>query len=211
VVASYESVDDSTPMHLWDSINWMWWTIKRKITKLVEECVEYMWDLSGPKLRRKGHGDFNSRYLKREDIMTWLPPSSPIINHSKKCVTLTVIKLLSLFHLIVPHSRPYSPWGCIWNIFQQSYPGQCYMATQILPQRPWPLLRGHKYPFLNKWTSCPKLFPGMFFACALVSEILHCTHPCLTGFPSGPALWVTGLVTLGEKQTWAAGMLASFV
>jgi hypothetical protein len=23
VVASYESVDDSTPMHLWDSINWM--------------------------------------------------------------------------------------------------------------------------------------------------------------------------------------------
>lgn len=51
--------------------------------KLLEDYVEYVWDLSGPELERKCQGSFNPSYLKHEDGKRRLsfpaPPLSALV------------------------------------------------------------------------------------------------------------------------------------
>lgn len=115
-----------------------------------------------------------------------------------------------LVWLYKPSPPPYSFRVCRWSIFQHHHPGQWHTATQtrdhIGPRDPSHFSRGIHTPFTpSKLTSSRKMFPGLFSACAVITDqdpVLY--WPTQAKRPSLQSSSVhQGLATPREKRTQA--------
>ena len=176
--------------------------------------LTYLWDQDGPGLQRKVWAHLDPRYLQHENGRSWLaPPTQPgsirLAPLPSTLVGNLLPWLLSGFTPCLTFCALYRPRVRRWSIFQHLCPGQWYMTTQTLPQRPWPPPQWHKYPFsllllptINESVSeaAPK---SVHYS---LITFIHDQGPALSShlanFPStSPAQCAMCLATSSGKQT----------